>query len=93
MKDNTERTSNYVPFLDELKTNGITMPMRLQQIPKFENMNDLTINVNRQIILEVIFGLYTFQKEEEMTLIIFYYYVIIMKISPHLDYKLLYACV
>ena len=37
--------SHYQPFLDELKTEGITMPMRLQQIPKFENMNDLTINV------------------------------------------------
>jgi len=40
-----ERTSHYQPFLDELKTDGIKFPMKIQQIPKFENMNDLTINV------------------------------------------------
>ena len=44
-KDHVDRVSNYEPFLDELKTNGIKFQMRLQQIPKFENMNDLTINV------------------------------------------------
>merc|ERR1712208_148426 len=45
VEKHTERVSNYEPFLDELKTNGISMPMRLQQIPKFEKQNDLTINV------------------------------------------------
>merc|ERR1712030_144080 len=41
----TERVTNYEPYLEELKTDGITMPMRLQQIPKFERMNNLSINV------------------------------------------------
>merc|ERR1712030_6497 len=41
----TERVSNYKPYIEELKTDGITMPMRLQQIPKFEKMNNLSINV------------------------------------------------
>merc|ERR1711936_1234434 len=45
VEKNTERVSNYEPYIDELKTNGISMPMRLQQIPKFEKMNNLTINV------------------------------------------------
>merc|ERR1711936_437835 len=45
VEKNTERLTNYEPFLDEVKTDGISMPMRLQQIPKFEKMNNLTINV------------------------------------------------
>ena len=45
VEKHTERVSNYEPFLDEVKTDGISMPMRLQQIPKFEKMNNLTINV------------------------------------------------
>merc|ERR1712055_508885 len=45
VKDNPQRVSNYEPYLKELKTDGITMPMRLQQIPKFEKQNDLSINV------------------------------------------------
>merc|ERR1712055_564862 len=45
VKDNPQRVSNYEPYLEELKIDGITMPMRLQQIPKFEKMNNLSINV------------------------------------------------
>ena len=45
VEKHTERVSNYEPYLEELNTNGISMPMRLQQIPKFEKQNDLTINV------------------------------------------------
>ena len=45
VKDNPQRVSNYEAYIEELKTDGITFPMRLQQIPKFEKMNNLTINV------------------------------------------------
>jgi len=45
VEKHTERVLNYEPYLEDLNTNGISMPMRLQQIPKFEKQNDLTINV------------------------------------------------
>merc|ERR1712055_568568 len=45
VEKHTERVSNYESYLEDLNTNGISMPMRLQQIPKFEKQNDLTINV------------------------------------------------
>ena len=44
-KKHTERVSHYEPYIDDLKVDGISMPMRLDQIPKFEKLNDLTINV------------------------------------------------
>ena len=40
VEKNTERLSNYEPYIEELKTDGISMPMRLQQIPKFEKMKN-----------------------------------------------------
>lgn len=45
VENHTDRVPNYEPFLDEVKINGIKFPMRIQQIPKFEKMNNLTINV------------------------------------------------
>ena len=45
MKKNTERLSNYTKHEMDVKTNGITWPMKLDKIPKFEEMDDLlTIN-------------------------------------------------
>ena len=43
IEKHTERVSNY--NIDKFKVDGITMPMRLDKIPKFEKLNDVTINV------------------------------------------------
>ena len=45
-KDHVQRISNYEPYIDELKTDGIKFPMKIQQIPKFENMNDCYLSFN-----------------------------------------------
>ena len=45
VEKNTDRVSNYEAYIEELKTDGIKFPVKIQQIPRFENMNDLTINV------------------------------------------------
>ena len=40
------RESHYRPFMDELNIDGITTPMQIRQIPKFERQNrDISINV------------------------------------------------
>ena len=41
----TERLSNYEKHEKELKTDGISWPMKLDKISKFENMNEMTVNV------------------------------------------------
>ena len=43
VQDHTYRVSNY--NIDKFKLDGITMPMRLDKISKFEKLNDVTINV------------------------------------------------
>ena len=45
VKDNPQRVSNYESYIEELNTDGISMPMTLNKIRKFEKMNNLTINV------------------------------------------------
>ena len=42
---NKHRLSHYKPYLHELRTDGINMPMKLEDITKFEKLNDLSINV------------------------------------------------
>ena len=45
VKNHTERLSNYTKHEMDVKTNGITWPMKLDKIPKFEEMNELlTVN-------------------------------------------------
>ena len=70
----TERTSNYEPYIDELKTDGITMPMRLQQIPKFEKIIILQSMSTQQIELEKKNGQSTFQNQEVKIQLISCYY-------------------
>ena len=36
VENHTDRVSNYEAYIEELKTDGISVPMRLQQISKFE---------------------------------------------------------
>ena len=43
--DNSCATSSYPHYSSELKYEGINFPMRLIDIPKFEKMNGLSINV------------------------------------------------
>ena len=42
---NKNKVSLYKPYLHELRTDGINMPMKLEDITKFEKLNDLSINV------------------------------------------------
>ena len=44
-EQNSSRVAKYKPYLHELKTDGIDMPMKLEDITKFEKLNDLSINV------------------------------------------------
>lgn len=45
MKKNVSRASTYKPYLSKLKYGNISFPIALRDIPKFENMNNLAINV------------------------------------------------
>ena len=45
VKQNADRVANYEGHIDELKVDGISMPMKVDQVEKFEKLNDLTINV------------------------------------------------
>lgn len=40
-----ERVSKYVKYADELDFTGIDFPMQLKNISRFENQNDITVNV------------------------------------------------
>ncbi|XP_067673083.1 uncharacterized protein [Haliotis asinina] len=44
-KVNKERQSHYLPYLNQLNLEGFTFPMSLKQIPRFEQVNQLSINV------------------------------------------------
>lgn len=44
-KKNTNRTSSYPDYKKILNLKGIQFPISLKQIPKFEKMNNLSINV------------------------------------------------
>ncbi|XP_043285742.1 uncharacterized protein [Venturia canescens] len=45
MHKNVDKLSSYSQYLSELKHDGINFPITLNSIPKFEKMNNLTINV------------------------------------------------
>src|SRR5690606_14876789 len=45
VKKNAERVWHYKPHENELKDDGITYPMQISDIDKFEKMNNLKINV------------------------------------------------
>lgn len=40
-----ERVNNYVPFMSELNLSNITIPMKVKDITKFENQNNISVNV------------------------------------------------
>ena len=42
---NKERRGNYIPHLSTLKTEGLTFPLPLHQMKKYEEMNNITVNV------------------------------------------------
>jgi hypothetical protein len=44
-KDHPNRISNYVPYLDELNFGDIKKPIEVRDIPKFEKINNLKIDV------------------------------------------------
>ena len=42
---NKNRSSNYEMYIDELNIHGLEFPMKVKDIPKFENLNNLNVNV------------------------------------------------
>jgi hypothetical protein len=44
-KSHPERVKNYESFLNELKLSNLEFPMKISNIPKFEEMNNISINV------------------------------------------------
>jgi hypothetical protein len=44
-KSHPERVNKYIPFVNHLKWNDLQFPMKITQIPKFEHMNGISINV------------------------------------------------
>ena len=45
MEENKNLVHQYQPFLQELNVEGITFPTPIDQIPKFEQVNNISINV------------------------------------------------
>ncbi|GBM25006.1 hypothetical protein AVEN_50348-1 [Araneus ventricosus] len=43
--EDPQRTSKYLPFVNELKLDTISFPRPISQIDRFENMNNVSINV------------------------------------------------
>jgi hypothetical protein len=42
---NADRVTNYTPYFDEINFSGIDFPTPLSQITRFENQNNISINV------------------------------------------------
>ena len=45
VEDNISRTSNYSLHFNKLNLKGLEFPMKVKYIPKFENLNNLNVNV------------------------------------------------
>ena len=45
VEDHKNRTSNYSMHTNKLILNGLDFPMKIKDIPKFENLNNLNVNV------------------------------------------------
>ena len=45
VEDHKNRTSNYSMHTNKLILNGLEFPMKIKDIPKFENLNNLNVNV------------------------------------------------
>ena len=45
VEDHKNRTSNYSMHTNKLISNGLEFPMKIKDIPKFENLNNLNVNV------------------------------------------------
>ena len=45
MEENSNEVHKYEPFQEELKVEGITFLTPFHQLPKFEQMNNISINV------------------------------------------------
>ena len=40
-----QRVNHYIPFMSELNLTNITMPMKIKDITRFENQNNISVNV------------------------------------------------
>ena len=45
VEDHKNRTSNYLMHFDKLNLKSLEFPMKVKDIPKFENLNNLNVNV------------------------------------------------
>lgn len=44
-KDHPNRVKNYIPYENEINMKGISYPVKIQEITKFENLNNISVNV------------------------------------------------
>ena len=44
-EEHKNKTSNYPMHFDRLKLKGLEFPMKVKDIPKFENLNNINVNV------------------------------------------------
>lgn len=63
VQENAHRVSNYMPFSNELNFSGISFPISLKNIPRFEKLNDISINVYSYTEKLVIYPLLITEKE------------------------------
>ena len=61
-KNHSERISKYKEHIDKVKYNKINFPVKLKDIPKIENMNDIKFNVFCVGDKESIYPLFIFLK-------------------------------
>lgn len=45
VENHAQRVNNYTPFENELSVKGVDFPVKVNQIPKFEKQNNLSIKV------------------------------------------------
>lgn len=58
VNDNTNRVTNYEPYLHKLNLEGLSFPIDLCDLKKFENMNPCSINVYGSKITENVERIY-----------------------------------
>ena len=62
LKNHPDRISKYKEHIDQVKYDKINFPVKLKDIPKIENMNDIKFNVFSVDDKESIYPLYISNK-------------------------------
>nr|XP_015923625.2 uncharacterized protein LOC107451906 [Parasteatoda tepidariorum] len=64
--DNAHRVEKYATFVNELDFSGLEFPIKLQDVFKFENKNNISINVYGFNVKNIFYPLYITKKEKEV---------------------------